>query len=278
MMRKVLVIGFVVTLACSARASLPFTDNFGNGQPANSDSITGFWSQFPGSQLSTSQITEDVGVPGVTPTNLHLIAGASNEADVFGTAPSADFNFFTAPKTFILNGLSFTPVPSSIPGTAQQFRFAVQSDGGTTQAGSFDAVTLFIDAANDVRLGFKNTGNGNGDTANSLVNTHIASGSISGFSLTLNSTGYQLTVFDPAGNVNFNGNYSQSGAQLLQSSWVGNGNSTFSLGAFNTNTLGTVQVNVDQLTVVPEPSATLLTIVGAISLTAIFVLRVRKLG
>jgi hypothetical protein len=264
-MRKLLFLLLLTVSLGTASAALPFVDNFGNGQPANSDSTTGFWTLIPPPPFTTSQIVEDVGVPGVTPTNLHLVA--ASQADLVQTTASSDFNFFAQPLNFALSGLSFGV--QGIGGTTaaqEQFRFSVMSSGGQTPFAANSAVSLFIDAAGDVKFGYKLTGNGNAEDFNTLLTTNVnAQGAVTGFSLTLSNTAYDLTLNGAGGTSHFAGTI----AGLTAASWIpGNGPSALALEAFrNNNTSDLVTVNVDQLavTAVPEPSVHALLFVAVAS-------------
>jgi hypothetical protein len=253
-MRKSLSILFLVAAISTVSAALPFVDNFGNGQPQNSDDRAGFWTLIPPPPFTTSQITEDVGVPGVTPTNLHLIA--AGQADLVGTNTSPDFNFFTQPLTINLTGLTFALQGTGGTTTAQeQFRFALMSSGGQTPAAANSAVALLIDAAGNVKFGYKLTGSGNAEDFNTLLSTNVsANGAVTGFSLSLTNTAYTLAITETGGTSNFSGAISG----LNAASWIpgGNGDSALAVEALrNNNTSDIFTVNIDKLEVIPEPCA-----------------------
>jgi hypothetical protein len=276
-MRTLLSTLLALGIVSTASGALPFMDNFGNGMPANNDSITGFWTLIPPPPFTTSQILEDVGVPGVTPTNLHLIA--ASQADLVETTASSDFNFFNHPLNITLSGLSFAV--TGIGGTTagqEQFRFSLMSSGGQTPFAANSAVTLFIDAAGDVKFGYKLSGNGNAEDATQLLNTNVAAnGGVTGFSLTLSNTAYNLTLTETGGSSNFSGAI----AGLTASSWIpgGNGDSALALeGLRNNATSDSVMVNVDQLVVVPEPATNVLLICGLLTVGGLAIFLGKKLG
>lgn len=272
-MRKITFLLGLVLAAGQASAALPFVDNFGNGQPQNSDSTTSFWKLIPPPPFTQSQIVEDVGVPGVTPTSLHLV-GAS-QADLVSVNASSDFNFFTQPLTFDLSGLTFGV--QGIGGTTaaqEQFRFSIMSSGGQTPAAATGAATLFINAAGDVKFGFKTGGSGNAEDFNTLLSTNVSvKGAVNGFSLTLSNTAYDLTLNGAGGTSHFNGAI----AGLTAATWIpgGNGDSALALEAFRANnTSDLVTIGVDRLSVVPEPSVNAL--LGLAGASWIAYLRLRR--
>jgi hypothetical protein len=277
LMRRLLIL-LACVAATTSSAALPFVDNFGNGQPQTSDAITGFWTLIPSPPFTTSQIAEDVGVPGVTPTNLHLVA--ASQADLVEATASSDFNFFNQPLTINLSGLTFGV--QGIGGTTaaqEQFRFSLMSSGGQTPSAANSAVTLFIDAAGDVKFGYKLTGAGNAEDANNLLTANVsANGVVTGFSLSLSNTSYDLTLTETSGTSHFSGAI----AGLTASSWIpgGNGNCALALEALrNNNALNDlVTVNIDRLAVVPEPTTNALMIAGFATIVGLVMFLRKKSG
>ena len=139
------------------------------------------------------------------------------------------------------------------------------------------AITLFIDAAGDVKLGYKLTGNGNAEDANNLLTSNVsANGTVTGFHQILSNTAYNLTLNETGGTSNFFGNISG----LTANAWIPGaiGNSALALEALRNNaTSDLFKLDIDQLAIVPEPTSTALFITALITVIGLAIFLRRKI-
>jgi hypothetical protein len=165
-----------------------FTDRFKNGTPANSDSITNFWTQH---NIGSSSVTETTS----TPLTLSVAGAGYPQAEV-ASAVQSSVNFFKSPLQIVGDGIDFTETPGSQSQCI--FRLTLTPDALTNSGDSeytvATALSLRIQADDTVVLGYKlNAPNSNSEYANALVNA-VESGPVRHFTLTISPTGYTLVI------------------------------------------------------------------------------------
>lgn len=166
-----------------------FTDRFNNGQVANADSQTGFWTQ-------RSQGASTVVESSAEPLKLTAAGGGYPHAQITSSVRS-EFNLFESPIEIEATGIDFT---SSTNSYSKAFlRFALSSEslaqGSQSEYTSEDAFSLRIGADQSVALGFKvNSPNVNTEfEATNLLNQTV-SGPVRRVSMVVNPTFYTLKV------------------------------------------------------------------------------------
>jgi hypothetical protein len=237
-------------LGSTSQAQVIFQDNFNNGIIANSDTITGYWTNAPGAVWTHS---ESGGFfSGSTPTST-----GTAHTEIYGAMDSS-IGFFSQEKTYSvrldadgLNGAA----------TGKTLRFSLMSGNQTFTAD--DSISLAILNSNVIRMGAaQNEGTATPSASpealgNLLALTTLTSTNpITGFDLTLNSTSYSLTMLQSGvATQTFSGNHN-----LSLANW-GDGVNDVTRAAFRaTRTSGSaMSFDIDsytvQTTAVPEPAS-----------------------
>jgi hypothetical protein len=200
-----------------------FEDNFNNGNLANSDTETGYWTSTPGgfTTFTEGSGTFQADAPSAT-------SGSVN-GDLAGILDS-DLSFFTTAKTFSvrLDGDGINGVSSTANDIRKIVRFSVASSGTSLTAS--DIITLRIDAGKQISLASRNDYTGAGAVADAvgggtmllaLQTLSDTANAITGFDLTLNATNFTLQMYQGS---SFTATQIFTGSHLLtESSWDASG-------------------------------------------------------
>jgi len=166
-----------------------FTDRFNNGQVANADSQTGFWTQ-------RSQGVSTVAESTAEPLKLTAAGGGYPHAQI-ASGVRSEFNLFESPIEIEATGIDFTSSTNSY--NKAFLRFALSSEtltqGTQSEYTSEDAFSLRIGADQSVALGYKvNAPNVNTEfEATNLLNQTV-SGPVRRVTMVVNPTFYKLTI------------------------------------------------------------------------------------
>ena len=156
-------------------ANRVFTDHFNNGNVANSNSATGFWTQR--NQGTGSTVTETAAAEAAETLKLHAAGAGFPHAQV-ASAVRSEFNLFRTPVAIEASGIGFTSTShrdnlNTIDKSILRFVLTPQGLTANTQSEFTvpDALALRIEGTNLVALGSKtNAPNSNTEYNNNLVN------------------------------------------------------------------------------------------------------------
>ena len=184
----------------ASSANRVFTDNFNNGNVANSNTINGFWSQ---KNLGTSSVTETNATPANLADPLKLTAsGAGYPHAQIASGVRNEFNLFRTPVAIEATGIGFsstsnaTPTPNTIGKSILRFVLGSQTlpTGNDSEYTMPDALALRIEGGNLVALGYKvNTPNANTEYNNNLL-SQTMSGPVRRIYLVAHGSFYYLQV------------------------------------------------------------------------------------
>jgi hypothetical protein len=161
--------------------STVFTDHFEDGAIANSDHLVGFWTA--GQNQGT--LVERNG-------NLHFaVTAGSQKSPWIRSAVSPEFNFFNRPLAFSVRGLRYSSTPAATEHA--YFQLMVASLSSSSASLLPDAIGVRIRANNQIVVGWKMD-----DATRTLFSgryvrvTYDASAAVTGFTLTVRTTGWTL--------------------------------------------------------------------------------------
>jgi beta-glucanase (GH16 family) len=183
----------------ASSATRVLTDNFNNGNVANSNTINGFWSQ---KNLGTSSVTETSATPANLADPLKLTAsGAGYPHAQIASGVRSEFNLFRTPVAIEATGIGFSSTSNSTTVNTigkSILRFVLGSQtlptGNDSEYTMPDALALRIEGGNLVALGYKvNTTNANTEFANNLL-SQTMSGPVRRIYLVAHGSFYYLQV------------------------------------------------------------------------------------
>jgi beta-glucanase (GH16 family) len=176
------------------------TDTFRNGNVANTDAVTSFWTQR--SQGAGSSITESNAPPDYAAEPLKLRAGGAGFPHAqIASGVRSEFNFFRTPLAIEAHGIGFSSTSNSTTVNTigkSILRFSLSSStlssGAESEYTVADALSLRIEGTNLVALGYKV----NAQNANSEYNTNLLGQTVAGpvrsVKLVVHGSFYQLQV------------------------------------------------------------------------------------
>lgn len=187
-------------LACATvsiqASTLVFEDDFDNGVPENSNTIVGFWDIATNNGGTGGSVTydEDVTNPGMLTVQLaDTGTSAPVRPSMTMSGPTQEaFSFASKQMTYAVDlALNTT---NDLTGWPDNVRFSI-SDESSSSFNAANALTVEVDAQGQVVLGWKNGQANSNPFATTAINNESPSlGDITRIELTLDSTGFSLTI------------------------------------------------------------------------------------